>query len=234
MKYPSSKAAASERAVSVFYFLLFTTTLTGCILTNTFDPPKNLPKSDQIKRLIIFRASVVKLIYGGNQTQAEEPLHPIIVRQNGDKRLMNLRQPLSGNCSYVFEMEVTDTGNMTFLMGSDRKPFGQKLFTDTTIYFNDLKPGDNYWHLNYYLERFRKIGLAPVLTLKEIDTSKDYFRNRSGPGFRFALRYNLSADSIIYEKKKAIVSNQKSIKRIYKKMMENTISVDSISANMKN
>ena len=235
MKYSSLIHVVSKRVVSVFYFLLFAITFISCVVSNTFDPPKNLPISDQIKRLIIFRASVVDTNHRINDTEKDwMPLYPIIVRQNNDKRLMNLIEPLSGNCTYVFEIDLTDTGSMTFRMGPDRKLIGQKLYTDTTIYFKNLKPGNNYWHLNYYSQPFLKIGYAPVLTLKEIDISRDNFLDRNGSGFRYALRYNLSADSIIYEKKKAIVSNQKSIKRIYKKMLEYAISIDSLLANRKN
>ncbi len=60
--------------------------------------------------------------------------------------------------------------------------------------------------MNYYLKRVRKIGWVPALTLKEIDISKDSFKDNIIANFRYALRYDLSADSIMYEKKKAINS----------------------------
>lgn len=228
MKYSRSIGSVSESAVSAFYFLVLCILFSSCVVSNRFNPPKNLPQPDSIKRLIVFRASVVDIKERQNQTKYWRPTYPLIGIPTGNKRLINILQPLSGDCTYVFEMDLTDTGSITFLMGPERPLFVTNFYTDTTIHFKDLAIGNNYWHLNYYLKRVRKIGWVPALTLKEIDISKDSFKDNIRSNFRYALRYDLSADSIMYEKKKAIVSKQKSINSIYKRILATNTSVDSL------
>jgi hypothetical protein len=210
--------------------ILVSLVCTGCMVTNRFTPPKNLPQVESKKRLILFRVSVVDIEDRIKQTKLRSPDYPLIGIPNGNKRIINFTQPLSGNCTYVLDISAADTGSITLLMGAERLLFGKKIYTDTTIHFKDLTMGNNYWHLNYFLEGFSKIGWAPVLKLREIDLSKDDFQSYFRLGFRYALWYDLSADSIIYEKKKAIVSNQKGINNIYKNIKKSSTSVDSLLA----
>jgi len=229
MKDSNALWKVSQEKMLLYILLIFSQLFTNCVATKKFNPPKNLPQPDQIKRLIVFRASVVDINERG-KSKKWAPEYPLLGIQNGNKRMINISQPLSGNCTYVFEMDVTDTGSITFLMGPERPLLVKNFYTNTTIHFKDLAIGNNYWHLNYYLKGVRKIGWVPALTLKEIDISKDSFKDNIITNFRYALRYDLSADSIMYEKKKAIVSKQKSINRIYKRILNSNTSVDSLSA----
>jgi hypothetical protein len=126
MKDSNAICIIFQSQMPLFILLMFSQLFTSCVVSNTFDPPKNLPNSDQIKRLIIFRASVVDTNHRINDTKKGwMPLYPIIVRQNEDKLLINLTQPLSGKCTYAFEIDLTDTGSIRFLMGPDRKLVGK-------------------------------------------------------------------------------------------------------------
>ena len=209
--------------------LVLSLLFTSCMVTSRFTPPDNLPQAVHKKRLILFRASVVDINERG-KGKIWSPEYPLLGIPNGNKRMINITQPLSGNCAYVLDIAEADTGSITILMGVERRLFGKKFYTDTIIHFKDLAMGNNYWHLNFYLEGFSKIGWAPVLKLKEIDISKDYFKSYFRSRFRYALWYDLSADSIIYEKKKAIVSKQKNINSIYKRIQKASTSVGSLKA----
>lgn len=213
--------------IALLFILMLSQSFISCWVNNKFVPPKNLPNPDNVKRLIVFRASVVELKDELDGKKERNPNYTLLGITNDNKRIINISQPLSGNGTYVFEIEAADTGSITFLMGIERNIFGRNFYTDTTIHFKDLAMGNNYWHLNYYLQGFKKMGWVPMLKLKDVDISKDYFKSPPSR-FRYALMHDLSADSIIYEKKKSIVSNQKSINSIYKRIMRSSISVDSI------
>ena len=207
---------------------LFLLVLSSCSVSNKFNPPKNLPGDSATKRLVIFRASVTDINRNRNPTMEWRPDQSIIGIPSTNKRLINFIQPLSGDCTYVLEIAKTDTGSITFLMGSERTLFAKKFHTDTTIHFKDLNTGNNYWHLNYYLKNVSNIGWIPVLTFKEIDISKDSISSRSKTRFKYVLRYDLSGDTLLFEKKKEIVSNQKNVVNIYNRILHRSASIDSL------
>ena len=155
----------------IFLILFPCLLISGCAVQNKFNPPNNLPNDSEKKRLVIFLASDI-----GDQSWQQRKWAPnciLMARPGSGKFIVDLESsPGSYLSTTVWEWNAHDTGSITFLMaiGNGNRKMARKLFTDTTINLDDLHPGNNYWHLNYYNER-KMNGLIPVIVLRNMRKS---------------------------------------------------------------
>jgi hypothetical protein len=202
--------------------------LSGCIVQNKFSTPHNDATPAGKKRLVIFRAST---IVGSNPGKFWPPdCHILGIPSNG-KRLTNFQLPLNGHPAFTFEIIEEDTGSITILMATENRLFGNKLFCDTTIQFKHLKIGDNYLHLNYYLQAIMDGSIRiPVIHLTKIAIGESSFPSRLPAKNKLALIYDISGDTIKFERNKGILTNQNNILRIHHTVIKQYISTKSLLA----
>ena len=200
----------------IFLVFLFIISLTACSVQNTFTPPIHPLTDKTAKRLTLFKASQIV----GERPKKDWANHNTIlmaIPEDG-KKMVDLRWSRNNDfMTYSWEWKPQDTGTITFVMAmrNGNRLMNKRLFTDTTINLSDLKPGDNFWHLNYYTERINDRGRIPVLSLREIVINDDYFISVRSIRFRHYLTYNVSSDSTEYVKNKRIISRQRTFQRRY-------------------
>lgn len=192
--------------------------MSGCSVRNSFNRPKTLQENTDKKRLVIFLASDV----GNRGTQSKQwnPGCFLICKASRSSVLPDLRLVRSMvQITLIWEWNVIDTGLINFIMAiaNGNRMKARKLYVDTTIYIKDLRPGNNYWHWNFFNER-DKNGLTPVMSLREIDLENDYIIGNSTFHFRHFLTYDVSSDSATFVRNKRIISKQRAIHSRYYKI----------------
>jgi hypothetical protein len=194
--------------------------ISSCTVRNKFNTPKNIQEDTDKKRLIIFLASDVRRVRGAQYQKQWEPGCFLMAKPDNSNVLANLR--FNGRrlfTTLIWEWNVIDTGNIKFTMAikNGNRMMARKLFSDSTIHVNDLSPGDNYWHLNYYNER-NKYGLIPVMALKEIDIENDFIIMPRRIRFHHFLTYDVSSDTATFLRNKKIISRQRTLHKRYNKI----------------
>jgi hypothetical protein len=121
--------------------------------------------------------------------------------------------------SFAYEWHPNDTGNIQFVMAikNGNRMMARKLFTDTTIRIQDLHPGNNYWHLNFFNVR-NKHGVFPVMPLREIDVKNDFIIGPRSIDFRHYLTHDVSSDTTTFVRNRSVISKQSALKRRYDKI----------------
>lgn len=200
--------------------------VSGCIVQNKFTSPSNDVADLGKKRLIIFRAST---IVGSNPGKFWPPdCHLLGIPSHG-KRLTNFQFPRNGHPAFTFEINEEDTGSITILMATEHRLAGRKLYCDTTIRFKDLKTGNNYWHLNYYLQAWQGGSIRiPVVQLTKISMGASSFPSRLPAKNKLALIYDISGDTIKFERSKGILTRQNNILRLHQIILNRYISTQSV------
>jgi hypothetical protein len=92
-----------------------------------------------------------------------------------------------------------------------------------------LKTGNNYWHLNYYLQAWQGGSIRiPVVQLTKISMGASSFPSRLPAKNKLALIYDIAGDTIKFERSKGILSRQNNILRLHQIILNRYISTQSV------
>jgi hypothetical protein len=209
--------------ISLLHISLVSIIIGSCTVRNKFTIPYKIEDNKDIKRLILFT---------GNEVNRNNPsINPgagntLIAVPYNKKRKLNLTQPRRSYAAYVFEMSATDTGTVSFVMGLEQ-PLGRKNFyAEQILNIRDFETGNNYLHINTFMQRMENSKWIPVIEIKPVDTNRDIFLAPRPMKFKHVLTYNLSKDAIIFESKKAIATKKERNDRIYKNILKRNLQID--------
>jgi hypothetical protein len=211
--------------ISLLLISLVSIIIGSCTVRNKFTIPYKIEEKKDIKRLILFTGNEVNrnnrsINSGAGNTLMAVPYH--------NERNLNLTQPRRSYAVYVLEMKASDTGSVRFVMGLEN-PLGRKNFyAEKILNFSNFNTGNNYLHINAFMQRMENTKWKPNIEIKVVDINRDIFLAPRPMKFKHVLTYNLSADSVIFESKKAIATKQERNNRIYQNILKRNLPLDTL------